>query len=249
MTAISMPDCVDVSRLPDGFPAYLGYVDGTWPTAKELAKAFPGKRYVLLTVTGATLAADGCDIEERDLTVSDGARWARQKLNREPLSRPVLYSSVTKMEDILTALAAWKISRDQVRLLSAHWGAGRHICGPRSCGRVSVYMDGTQWTNMYPGRDGQGLVDMSVLADGFFGSWTEELVRDLPVVRQGDSGPQVRTVQGLCAARNAGPDGLAIDGIFGPQTKEAVTAAQQRAHITADGIVGPQTWPVLLGIA
>lgn len=35
---------------------------------------------------------------------------------------------------------------------------------------------------------------------------------------------------------------LAVDGIFGPITASAVTGAQQSGGITADGIVGLQTW-------
>ena len=35
--------------------------------------------------------------------------------------------------------------------------------------------------------------------------------------------------------------GLRVDGIFGPNTTEAVKAFQQRRRITVDGIVGPET--------
>ena len=35
---------------------------------------------------------------------------------------------------------------------------------------------------------------------------------------------------------------LTVDGLFGPQTAQAVTGAQQSGGITADGVVGLQTW-------
>ena len=35
---------------------------------------------------------------------------------------------------------------------------------------------------------------------------------------------------------------LALDGIYGPQTATAVKGAQQQGGITADGVVGLQTW-------
>ncbi len=39
-----------------------------------------------------------------------------------------------------------------------------------------------------------------------------------------------------------------IDGVFGPKTRAAVIAFQQKVNITADGIVGPVTTQALLGV-
>lgn len=243
---LAMPDSTDVAALPPGYGQYLGYVDGRWPTYPELARKFPKARNIGLTVTGATFAAHGCDVEFGNLTAADAGQWTRQKLNRQPASRPVLYASVTGeqgygMPDVLRALDANRISRDRVRLLSAHYGAGEHICGPATCGEIGIGMDGTQWTDQWAPN-----VDMSALQDGFFGSWTEEIMTELPIVRQGDEGGAVRTVQGNLVARYKA---VKIDGAFGPQTDAAVRQVQDAAHIIVDGIVGPQTWPVLLGIA
>ncbi|MBD2099218.1 peptidoglycan-binding protein [Trichocoleus sp. FACHB-591] len=38
----------------------------------------------------------------------------------------------------------------------------------------------------------------------------------------------------------------AIDGAFGPETQNAVQAAQRQYQLEADGIVGPATWSALL---
>lgn len=75
----------------------------------------------------------------------------------------------------------------------------------------------------------------------------------MPTIRQGATGPTVRTAQGLLLARyyqlgHTGPLGDGLDGDFGPLTDAAVREAQGAAHITVDGIIGPQTWPVLAGV-
>ena len=64
-----------------------------------------------------------------------------------------------------------------------------------------------------------------------------------PTVQQGNSGPNVYAVQYLLRHRG---DGLAAEGIFGPQTEGAVKAFQQANGLADDGIVGPLTWPKLI---
>lgn len=254
---LAMPDSITVDNLPPGYDAYLGYVDGQWPTAAALAVKFPGAELVRLTVTGTTLDADGCDIETGDLTPVDGGRWARDKLVASPGSRPVLYASVENMLPVMVNLGVWAIPVASVRLLSAHYGQGAHICGPASCGEIGIEMDGTQWTDEFAFAPGGGEtiahIDMSMLAGDFFtGSTglnqTERIVNELGIVQAGYIGAPVKTVQGLCNARLPVAE-LGIDGVFGPRTAAAVKSLQAEAGITADGVVGPKTWPVLLGVA
>ena len=64
-----------------------------------------------------------------------------------------------------------------------------------------------------------------------------------PLVQQGSTGEDVRTVQYLLTAQGH-PTG--VDGDFGPLTKTAVEAFQSSRGLGADGIVGPQTWPQLI---
>jgi hypothetical protein len=252
---LAMPDSINPAALPPGYPAYLGYADGLWPTAAELRTKFPTAHIVTLTVTGSTLNADGCDIESGDLTPHSGAHWAARKLAAAPSSRPVLYASVGTMPEVISQCGLVGVSRATIRLLSAHYGDGEHICGPHSCGQVNTDMNGTQWTDQFAGIG--ELIDMSVLHDDFFRTqakppaptapaWQEEMMKALPTVHEGMTGPYVRTVQGLCIARG---HNIAVDGMFGPNTKSAVMGVQSAAHIPADGIVGPQTWPVLMGVA
>ena len=64
-----------------------------------------------------------------------------------------------------------------------------------------------------------------------------------PLVRRGDNIFPVRPLQQLLRAHN---HRVAVDGIFGPLTESAVKAFQQGKNLTADGIVGPNTWPKLV---
>jgi peptidoglycan hydrolase-like protein with peptidoglycan-binding domain len=67
----------------------------------------------------------------------------------------------------------------------------------------------------------------------------------LPTLREGSSGPAVRDLQTKLKAAGFNPG--TVDGAFGPKTKAAVLAFQRAKGITADGIVGPQTWGKLNG--
>ena len=72
-------------------------------------------------------------------------------------------------------------------------------------------------------------------------------VRSLPVpattLKPGDTGPQVKTLQRELQALGYSVGG--IDGSYGTQTSKAVMAVQRAHHLTADGIVGPQTLTAL----
>ena len=74
----------------------------------------------------------------------------------------------------------------------------------------------------------------------------EEVTRPFPsVLREGASGVDVRTLQYyldvIAYFTDAVPD-IMQDGVFGPATTAAVQAFQQLAGLSADGVVGRQTW-------
>jgi len=69
----------------------------------------------------------------------------------------------------------------------------------------------------------------------------EELNVMLPQLQQGITAPAVRAVQTLVG-------GIAVDGIFGPVTHEAVVRFQAEHGLAQDGIVGLHTWGALLGV-
>src|SRR5919199_2414818 len=72
------------------------------------------------------------------------------------------------------------------------------------------------------------------LRRGATGTYVEELQRDLN--------------QWITTAHPAGLKVLVTDGSLGPLTEAAVRAFQQAHGLTADGIVGPQTWRVLASV-
>ena len=84
-------------------------------------------------------------------------------------------------------------------------------------------------------------------ADGIVGKLTWPKV--IKTVRRGDSGDAVRGVQVEFQFRNLSGDptqGVQIDGIFGPQTEQAVRGFQDALDVAVDGIVGPITWRALV---
>ena len=96
-----------------------------------------------LTVLGGDHIADGCDIENGDLSPQSGAAWIQRRLAAGAW-RPIAYASASIMSTVLRELARLNVARASVRLLSAHYGAGAHICGPATCDLVYRPMDGTQ---------------------------------------------------------------------------------------------------------
>lgn len=267
---IAMPDSIYPDRLPPGYRAYLGYVDGKWATLPVLRQKFPGAHTIGLTVTGGTLDADGVDCEPQDPSAISAAEWIARKLAAVPGFRPVAYADLAspgyRMLEVLAHLAARGIARQRVRLLAAHYTGTAHICGPRSCGELPVDADGTQWTSSFAGVGGQA-IDMSELADDFFGAvqTTVEVDVQLQVLKQGDSGQAVRNWQGLLVSHGYGfmiapaiisptTGGVSveykagIDGTFGAKTGAATAKLQSDLKITGDpaGTVGAATWARVL---
>jgi len=242
--SLVMFDSVDVSQIPAGAQAVAGYVSGRFVTYPHLLAAFP-RAHVLSIAVSATADAQCLDIEQGDATPAQAVAWYERQRHRG-VARPCLYASAFVMDtEVIPAIRAAGIGRQAVRLWSAHYNGSPHICGPGSCKELGIDADGTQWTDRAMG--GRNL-DESLLAADFFGTppatgWTAAMINDLPLVKQGDIGNDVRTVQALCIARG---HAVAVDGDFGNATAAAVRAVQASYGISVDSVVGPQTWAVLI---
>jgi hypothetical protein len=66
----------------------------------------------------------------------------------------------------------------------------------------------------------------------------------LSQLQQGAQGDEVKSIQSLLNGKCS--QGLALDGDFGPATDQAVRSLQAFLKIGVDGVVGEQTWTVLL---
>lgn len=67
---------------------------------------------------------------------------------------------------------------------------------------------------------------------------------DTPTLRRGSKGPAVLLYQEYL--HDIGYLETKPDGHFGPITEQAVIEFQRDANLTADGVIGPATWAVLL---
>jgi len=77
--------------------------------------------------------------------------------------------------------------------------------------------------------------------DGVVGSQTWQAL--VVTVQQGSTGPAVRAVQ---SQLNAHGSSLTVDGVFGSGTTSAVRSFQSSHGLAVDGIVGSQTWQALV---
>lgn len=245
-----MFDSITVSELPAGSGyCYAGYVNGNWPTYNTVKSRFPGAHVLSIAVT-ASADAMCLDVETGDASPSQAANWFARQVTRGQW-RPVLYANISTMRQVITVMEAASIPLTSIRLWSAHYGSGAHICGPDTCRLTSVSMDGTQWTDVALGRN----LDESVLLDSFFGAapppstdWQVKMMNSLPTLKQGADDAKlphwyVRRIQGILNA--VWQKNLTVDGVFGPATTAAIKSIQQ-SHLTVDGIVGPSTWALLV---
>jgi hypothetical protein len=165
-----MYDTILNNQFPSGAAAYAGYVDGSLgnqPNYAYIVAAFPKAQHLSIALF-ATDNADALDVEPGAATPGEVAGWYAAQRKRG-IQRPCVYASASAMnDDILPVLSEAGIARNAVRLWTAHYGEGQHICGPGTCGALSENADGTQWT---PNAGGL-VLDESLLLEDFFTTTT-----------------------------------------------------------------------------
>lgn len=135
---------------------------------------------------------------------------------------------------------------------ASHWNAdkcgdaiasaivGKTVAGTTSSGSAPVAKPATSTGNDWVRRlqtecNTQGFSNQKV--DGIPGKNT---LAGCPTCRKGARGNITRLIQEKL--------GVAVDGIFGNGTRAAVIAFQKAHGLSADGIVGQNTWRTLLGL-
>jgi lysozyme len=88
-------------------------------------------------------------------------------------------------------------------------------------------------------------------------NWTGEMMANLPTLQQGSADEPGQTfyvhraqalVAGIGRWNKLGTvTAITDDGVFGAGTKAAVAAVQKHFSLTADGVVGQETWEALIG--
>jgi hypothetical protein len=240
-----MFDSIYPASLPPGADAYLGYVDGSWPDFRAEVARFPGAHVLGMAVTAAD-DAEGLDVEFRDATPAQAPGWVPRQQARG-IRRPVLYASVSRMREVLDAIRGSGIARQDVRLLSAHYGAGRHICGPSTCryferraAGLTPACDGTQWTDQAAGANGTR-IDESVLAGDFFDGGN----MDLTPANLRDIAKAVWTTDGLVQ----NPAGSTANPFWEPSHALEDLMAQVRALRAVVPLTPPPTDPAAIAAA
>jgi hypothetical protein len=153
-------------QFPGGAQAYAAYVDGSLgnqPNYAYIVTTFPKAQHLSIALF-ASDNADALDVEPGAAGPGDVPAWYARQVKRG-IQRPCVYASVSTMQgSILPVLSQAGIPRANVRLWTAHYDVGEHICGPDSCRSLSLNADGTQWT-----PNALGLVlDQSLLLENFF---------------------------------------------------------------------------------
>jgi len=80
--------------------------------------------------------------------------------------------------------------------------------------------------------------------------WTENMVGKLPTIAKGAKGTNeaVQTARGLLLARSHPEIGTVMDRDFDTTMDKAVRSVQAWGKVAVDGVIGPDTWGVLLRV-
>ena len=79
-------------------------------------------------------------------------------------------------------------------------------------------------------------------------TWTEEIVKTLPLLKRGSRGYDVKTLFYLLHARGMGLNSNIDDTVFGEPLEDALCRFQEEAGLKVDGECGPKTWPKLMRV-
>lgn len=227
--------------------ALAAYANGRFANYSAASREFPSVNLLEVDVIGQQVGNAG-DFEAGDMPYSEVGPWVKARLG-DGVVRPVVYFQVSSWPSVMQSLASAAISRNEVRLWTAHYTGQPHVCSS-ACGYgVTGTADATQWASAdapgtVPSAYGTRNIDVSITADDFWGPAPPAPApppfagRDLqqpPIM----SGADVESWQAQMARRGWA---LTVDGQYGPTSESACRQFQAQVKLSVDGIVGPQTW-------
>lgn len=148
-----MADSITATDIPPGkFDLVAGYVDGLYKWTDEDWLFHHASRLVRITVLGGNADADVADVENGDLTPTEAADWAGNRVLAGKI--PALYFSRSAYGAVHAAIAARGINDQQWTVWAADWTGIPHLL-------AGTYA--TQYAD--PAYGSGGHFDVSVVAD------------------------------------------------------------------------------------
>lgn len=157
---VAMFDSINLDQIPHDAQAVAGYVGGNWPTFHQIPGRWP-HAYHLSIAINASERARCLDIETGDAVAGQAPGWFQRHADHSA-GKPVLYTSASNIQNVITTMNRARIGRDRYLIWSAHYTHSEHICAPHGCGYPQA--DATQFTDNALGRN----LDQSICAPGFF---------------------------------------------------------------------------------
>jgi hypothetical protein len=145
-----MYDAVSLDAIPGGALVVAGYVDGAWPTFKEVERRWPFGRCISIA-TSPTSVADVLDVEKGDATAEQLLAWL-ELAHHGGVARPGIYASVSRMRTLLDVALAGGWHRPRLKVWTAHWTGQPHRCSQRCGFGLNTTAGATQWSGPRSGR-------------------------------------------------------------------------------------------------
>ena len=255
----------NIPLLPRGAQMYAGYSTGLgdvpWTGADFAAHA---------TILGPCLridqdpaasdaTADILDVERGAATVADSPGWARRaqadfNVAVRPGQRsPAVYMNAATVTAVVNALVAGGVTSG-VGLVVANWSITEGQAVVDVLGAAGPFpVVGVQFADAGP-------YDVDVFSRAWLerqaggpADWQEAMMSTLPTISVTQNNDDahlthwyVHRVQAIANGVFAASPALKVDGAYGAVTEAAVKTIQGTYGLTVDGIVGKQTWMLLL---
>lgn len=158
---VEMYDDITVKLIPIKAEAAAGYVDGKWPTFKELPQGIPHR------VSIAVFSRDDAnvlDVEPGDAQLNEIVAWVHRERARGEV-RPDIYTSISWAQKAVNTLAAAGLRYGvDYRLWTAHYTGQPHLCNSKCGFGFTRIAHATQWTDRAGGKS----LDESLCSAEFF---------------------------------------------------------------------------------